>query len=208
MSRFPAGAVTLAALLLTAGCARDGSFQAISMWNESRLKPLEGSPSPEGGSSSRALPVGAVHRGAAQADDAAATGRSNGRLVQRMPIRVTRAVLERGQERYNINCSPCHGRVGDGTGMIVKRGFPHPPDYALVRLRNAPDGHYFDVITNGYGVMYSYASRVSPEDRWAITAYIRGLQASRPAITVDPYEEQRRRARRTGIGTRPVRDMQ
>jgi mono/diheme cytochrome c family protein len=195
-------------ILLTAGCARDGSFQPISMWNQSRLKPLEESPIPDEGSSSRALPPGTVARGQRAQDEPVVSGRSNGRLVAKMPIAVTRQVLERGQARFNIYCSPCHGRVGDGQGMIVKRGFPHPPDYALVRLRNAPDGHYFDVITNGYGVMYSYASRVPPEDRWAITAYIRGLQASRPPMTVDPYERGRRRARRTGIGTRPVRETE
>jgi hypothetical protein len=96
----------------------------------------------------------------------------------------------------------------DGVGMIVQRGFPHPPDYAIPRVRNAPVGHFFDVMTHGYGVMYSYADRVSPEDRWAIAAYIRVLQESRPVVPVDRYEEERRRARLTGIGVRPVREPQ
>lgn len=198
----------LAGLLLVAGCARDGSFQPISMWNQSRLKPLEESPQLGEGSSSRRLPPGTVARGAAAPDDVTVTGRANGRLATTIPIRVNREVLERGQQRYNIYCSPCHGRIGDGQGLIVQRGFPHPPDYAIRRLRNAPIGHFYDVITNGYGVMYSYAERVQPEDRWAIAAYIRVLQAGRPEVPDDRYEQERIRARRTGIGTRPVREMQ
>jgi mono/diheme cytochrome c family protein len=175
------------------------------MWNQSRLKPLEESPVPGEGSSSRPLPPGTMARGERGRDDPVVTGRgADGKLVTKIPIAVTKAMLERGQERFNIYCSPCHNRIGDGRGMIVKRGFPHPPDYALVRLRNAPVGHFYDVITNGYGVMYSYAARVEPEDRWAIAAYIRALQASRPVVKVDPYEQERLRARRTGIGTQPV----
>ena len=100
-----------------------------------------------------------------------------------MPIDVTRAVLERGRERYDVFCSPCHARTGDGDGMIVQRGFPRPPSFHLDRLRTAADGHYYDVITNGFGAMYSYANRVKPDDRWAITAYIRALQLSRSGDT-------------------------
>jgi mono/diheme cytochrome c family protein len=91
---------------------------------------------------------------------------------------VTPALLERGRERYNIFCAPCHGATGEGNGMIVRRGFPPPPSYHIDRLRQAPDGHYFSVITNGFGRMYEYGTRVPPEDRWAITAYIRALQLS------------------------------
>jgi mono/diheme cytochrome c family protein len=197
----------LAGLMLVSGCARDGSFQPISMWNQSRLKPLEENPIPSEGSSSQALPAGTVARGTAAPDDATSTGRLNGRLVTTIPMQVSREMLERGQERYNIYCSPCHSRVGDGEGMIVQRGFPHPPDYAIKRLRNAPVGHFFDVITHGYGVMYSYAGRVQQEDRWAIAAYIRVLQASRPEVPDDRYQQERIRARRTGIGTQPVREI-
>jgi cytochrome c553 len=203
-TRCTARAAVLTGLMLLAGCARDGSFQPISMWNQSRLKPLEENPVASQGSSSRQLPAGAVARSAAAPDDPIHSGRTNGRLVPTIPIRLNREVLERGQARYNIYCSPCHSRIGDGQGMIVQRGFPHPPDYAIRRLRNAPVGHFFDVITNGYGVMYSYADRVQPEDRWAIAAYIRVLQASRPEVPEDRYREERVRARRTGIGTRPV----
>ncbi len=104
---------------------------------------------------------------------------------------VTTALLERGQQRFDIYCAPCHGRVGDGKGMIVQRGFPNPPSYHIDRLRDAPSQHFYDVITNGYGVMYSYAARVVPEDRWAIAAYIRALQASQHANVADMTESER-----------------
>ena len=94
------------------------------------------------------------------------------------PLPLTRALLARGQERFNINCAPCHSSVGDGDGMIVRRGFPSPPSYHTDRLRNAPDSHFYQVISNGYGLMYPYADRVAPADRWAIVAYIRALQLS------------------------------
>jgi mono/diheme cytochrome c family protein len=105
---------------------------------------------------------------------------------------VTRDVLARGRERYNIYCTPCHDRLGEGRGMIVQRGFPPPPSYHIDRLRQAPVGHFYSVITNGYGTMYSYASRISPEDRWAITAYIRALQLSQQAKVSDLPEDDRR----------------
>ncbi|HTT00683.1 MAG TPA: cytochrome c [Steroidobacteraceae bacterium] len=94
------------------------------------------------------------------------------------PPPVTRALLERGRERFEIYCAVCHGPAGYGDGQIVQRGFPAPPSYHIERLRQAPIQHFYDVITSGYGVMYPYAERVSPEDRWAIVAYIRALQAS------------------------------
>jgi mono/diheme cytochrome c family protein len=94
------------------------------------------------------------------------------------PPPVTMALLERGRERFNINCSPCHGRTGEGDGMIVQRGFPPPPNYNSDTLRKAPVQLFYDVITHGYGLMYPYYDRVAPADRWAIAAYIRALQAS------------------------------
>jgi mono/diheme cytochrome c family protein len=104
---------------------------------------------------------------------------------------VTMALLQRGQQRFDIYCSPCHGRVGDGNGMIVRRGFPHPPSYYSDTLRNAPNQHFYDVITHGHGVMYSYADRVEPADRWAITAYIKALQASASASLSDVPTDSR-----------------
>lgn len=98
---------------------------------------------------------------------------------------LTLALLQRGQDRFRIYCTPCHSELGDGNGMIVQRGFPHPPDYEDPRLRQAPVQHFYDVITNGYGIMYSYADRVQPADRWAIAAYIRALQLSQRAEVAD-----------------------
>jgi mono/diheme cytochrome c family protein len=107
------------------------------------------------------------------------------------PPPLTMALLERGQQRFNIDCSPCHGRTGEGDGIIVQRGFPHPPSYFSEKLRNAPNQHFYDVITHGYGVMYPYADRVEPADRWAITAYIRALQASASASLSDVPPDKR-----------------
>lgn len=104
---------------------------------------------------------------------------------------VTMALLERGRQRFDIYCAPCHGRSGDGNGMIVQRGFPHPPSYDSDALRNAPSQHFYDVITHGYGVMFPYADRVEPADRWAIVAYIRALQASASATVADAPADQR-----------------
>jgi mono/diheme cytochrome c family protein len=91
---------------------------------------------------------------------------------------LTLALIQRGQQRYRIDCTPCHSEWGDGHGMVVQRGFPAPPSYHIDRLRQAPTQHFYDVITHGYGAMYSFADRVAPTDRWAIAAYIRALQLS------------------------------
>ena len=140
------------------------------------------------------------------AADAATTGtRSASSTASRSTTiarsRSTARVLDAGQERFNIYCSPCHGRTGDGQGMIVQRGFSPPPSFHEPAARcDAPAGHFFDVITNGYGAMYSYASRVPPDDRWAIVAYIRALQLSqqRPARRRPGRKERRAGARRRG----------
>jgi mono/diheme cytochrome c family protein len=97
------------------------------------------------------------------------------------PHRVTIDLLEHGRNRFNIYCAPCHSPLGDGDGFIVRRGFPAPPSYHIDRLRDAPDRHFFDVMTQGYGIMYSYADRLTPADRWAVVAYIRALQLSQHA---------------------------
>ncbi|MGI9025791.1 MAG: c-type cytochrome [Burkholderiaceae bacterium] len=107
------------------------------------------------------------------------------------PLPPTIATLRRGRERFNIYCAPCHSEAGDGDGMVVRRGFPRPPSYHTDKLRNAPDAHFYSVITNGYGAMYSYADRVEPDDRWAIVAYIRALQLSQNARVADVPQEQR-----------------
>ncbi len=116
---------------------------------------------------------------------------SGGQLANAFPFPVTLDVLKRGQERYNIFCAPCHGRTGDGDGMIARRGFRHPPSYHIDRLRKAPVGHFYDVITHGFGSMYDYADKVKPRDRWAIIAYIRALQLSENASLSDVPADRR-----------------
>jgi mono/diheme cytochrome c family protein len=109
--------------------------------------------------------------------------------VQAPPV--TLALLQRGQERFRIYCTPCHSELGDGGGMVVQRGFPPPPSYHIDRLRKVPAQHFYDVITNGHGAMYSFANRVQPADRWAIAAYIRALQRSQNATVADVPADQR-----------------
>lgn len=133
-----------------------------------------------GGSEMRTPPAGAVAQ-----DDAAREQAAR----QKPPL--TSALLARGQDRFDIYCSPCHGRTGQGNGRVVQRGMPHPTSYYDPRLLAADDRHFFDVITNGYGAMYSYAMRVSPRDRWAIVAYIRALQLSRHAALSDVPDEEK-----------------
>lgn len=156
------------------------------MWNGSRLKPLEPSPVFADDRSSRPVVADTVSQDAPVVLAAFDTGlAANGKLTDTLPVPLTKELLDRGQQRYTIYCSPCHGLTGDGNGMIVQRGFTKPPSYHTDRLRNAPIGHFFDVITHGYGVMYSYNDRVTPADRWAIAAYIRALQRSQNAMPAD-----------------------
>lgn len=168
----------LVCLPALAGCRQD-------MWNGSRLKPLQASPVFADGSSSRPLVADTVARGHLQVDPAFDTGVVAGEPVKELPLPLTMTLLNRGQRQFNIYCAPCHDRTGSSNGMVVQRGFPQPPSYHIARLRNAPIGHFYDVMTNGYGLMYSYSDRVSPQDRWAIAAYIRALQRSRNATLAD-----------------------
>jgi mono/diheme cytochrome c family protein len=171
------------------------------MRDDARLKPLEPSPLFTDGRSSRPIEPGTVARTNLRADRSAAepapavpNGKGlDGNPSNDFPYPVTRELLQRGQDRFNIYCSMCHGHDGAGNGMIVQRGFPPPPSYHIDRLRRAPIGHFYDVMTNGYGVMYSYSDRVSPEDRWAIAAYIRVLQVSQNAGPEDlsPEDQQK-----------------
>jgi len=173
-------------LIATIGCRRD-------MYNQPKSNPLRESDFFPDGASSRPIPPHTVSRGDAQMDEAFYTGMIGTNLVTTFPFAITRDVMERGRERFEINCVPCHGETGEGNGIVVQRGFPAPPSYHINRLRTAPVGHFFDVMTHGYGVMYSYANRVTPEDRWAIAAYIRALQLSRHiAVTNLPANEQSR----------------
>ncbi len=139
----------------------------------------------------RPLVAGTVPQGPLADDEVLYNGTSNGELTTVFPFPITRDILLRGQERFNIFCAPCHGRTGDGDGVIVQRGFRHPPSYHQDRLRKAPVGHYYDVITHGFGSMYDYADRTTPRDRWAIIAYIRALQLSQNATIADVPGEKR-----------------
>lgn len=161
------------------------------MHDQPRYEPLEHSTFFNDGRSARPFVEGTVARGHLKTDEHFYTGKVNGELVNTLPFPATKEVLDRGHERYNIYCSPCHDRVGNGQGMIVQRGFRQPPSLHIDRLRQAPLGHFFDVMTNGFGTMYSYAERIAPRDRWTIVAYIRALQMSQNATLDDvPVEER------------------
>jgi mono/diheme cytochrome c family protein len=151
------------------------------MYNQPRYEPLEPSSFFDDGRSSRQLVPGTIPRDALPSDSVLITGKENGQLVATLPVELSEALLRRGQERFNIFCSVCHGQTGDGNGMIVQRGFTRPPTFHSERLRGAPIGHFFDVATHGFGRMPAYAAQVPVEDRWAIAAYIRTLQLSQYA---------------------------
>lgn len=157
------------------------------MKDQPRYDPLEPSTFFPDGRSARSLVDGTVAQGmeAESIDTLAPALGPDGQFLDAYPFPVTMDVLKRGQERYDIYCSPCHGLDGYGQGMIVQRGFSPPPSLHDDRLRQAPAGHFYDVITNGFGQMYPYAYRVPPEDRWAIVAYIRALQLSQSATQQD-----------------------
>lgn len=165
------------------------------MYNQPRYKPLTPSEFFEDGASARPLLPNVIPRGQLREDDLLYQGKMpDGKLAVAVPIPVTKELLARGQERYNIFCSVCHGLTGQGNGMIVLRGFPPPNSYHSDRLRNAPPGYFFDIITNGYGVMYPYNYRLPDvNDRWAIVAYIRALQLSRNATPDDVSAEERKK---------------
>jgi mono/diheme cytochrome c family protein len=114
------------------------------------------------------------------------------------PLPVNERLLRRGQDRYKLFCAPCHGLQGDGNGMAAVRGMKHPPSYHIDRLRQAPNGYFYDVVTNGFGAMYSYSERIPPSDRWAIIAYVRALQLSRNAKTSDLPETLRQKLANSG----------
>jgi len=161
------------------------------MVEDGRIKPLEKSDYFSNGMTARPPVEGTVPRDQLDADSAYFQGEINGRLVTGFPMVLTTDILARGQERFDIYCSVCHSRTGEGNGMVVQRGFPQPPTYHQSRLRDAPPGYFFGVITRGYGVMYAYADRVKPSDRWAIVAYIRALQRSQDARWNDVPEAER-----------------
>lgn len=155
------------------------------MVNQQHLKPLAEETFFKDGSAARPIPPHTVARGQLNEDQQLFEGKLGQQLVSTFPAPVTRQIIEHGRESFDVFCAVCHGKTGDGDGMIVQRGFPAPPSLHEERLRKAPVGHFFDVITHGYGVMYPYASRVTTEERWAIIAYIRALQLSQHATLDD-----------------------
>jgi len=176
----------LLALLALTGCSR------LDMQDQPKYKPQRPSDFFADGRSGRPEVEGTIARGSLDEDTALYAGKDEkGNDVEAFPIPVDKALILRGQQRFEIYCAPCHGRIGNGLGMIVRRGFKQPPSYHIDRLRNAPVGHYFDVITNGYGAMLNYAAQVQVRDRWAIIAYIRALQYSENANVNDLPQEAR-----------------
>jgi len=159
------------------------------MVDQQKVKPLAGDGFFADDRGARLPPPHTVARGQLRDDEQFYTGKIGNNLAATFPMPVTHQLLSRGQQRFDIYCAVCHGATGAGNGMIVQRGFPAPPSFHEERLHAAPVGHFVDVITNGYGVMYSYASRVAPEDRWAIAAYIRALQLSQHAAPADADAE-------------------
>ncbi len=176
-------ALLLAAPLLAA-CRQD-------MHDQPRYEPLEKSDFFDDGRSARPQVPGTIARGEMRLDTHLYEGKVNGEAATALPFPVTAELLERGRERFDIFCAICHDKAGYGQGMAVRRGMKQPSSLHVERLREAPVGYFFDVITNGFGAMYDYSDRISPEDRWAIVAYIRALQRSQNAQLADVSQERR-----------------
>lgn len=173
------GVPRLAALCAVAGlCAAAGCRN--EMYDQPRYEAYEASEFFANGASSRVFVAGTVPRGAPveKSDELVQTGKIGDKLAEQVPIKIDRELLVRGQERYRIYCTPCHGELGDAKGMVVQRGFKPPPSYHSAEILKKPPGHYYDVITRGFGTMYSYAARIQVRDRWAVVAYIQALQLS------------------------------
>jgi mono/diheme cytochrome c family protein len=181
-------------ILVTACAGLCGCENAMKdMYDQPKYKPLAASQLWQDGRASRPLEPDTVAYSAGALAGTASGRRDLTAAAIPEPPTYTRAALERGRERFTIYCQPCHGAAGDGDGYITRRGFPNPPTYHSDRLRQAPDSYFFQVMTNGYGVMYPYADRVTPADRWAIVAYIRALQLSQHATLADLPEQARAR---------------
>lgn len=177
-------AAVLSTVLLTA-CRQD-------MHDQPKYIPLRPSDFFGDGRSERSLVEGAVARGHLDDDNAYFTGRGpDGKFVDEFPFQVTKEVIGRGQARFNIYCAPCHDRLGNGDGKIVRRGYRHPPSYHIDRLRQVPNGYIYDVITSGFGAMPDYSAQIKPADRWAIVAYVRALQLAQNGKIDDVPSDRR-----------------
>ena len=177
-------ALILPLAVFCAGCRHD-------MFDQPKYRPLGASSFYVDGRSARPIPAGTFTYNAANLGDAIERGTTNGTFVATLPVPVDAALLNRGRDRFDIYCSPCHGRVGDGHGMVAKRGFIQPADLHSDRVRHAPPGYLYGVIANGYGAMPDYGDELSVQDRWAVVAYIRALELSRRATIGDvPADRQ------------------
>jgi mono/diheme cytochrome c family protein len=177
-------AVLVAATVLTAACRQD-------MHDAPRYEPLERGAFFADGMASRPLVANTVSRGSLREDRHMYEGIVDGKPAETFPMPITDAVMRRGQDRFDVFCSPCHGKTGEGNGMVVQRGFRKPPSYHEDRLRNAPVGYFFDVMTHGFGAMNDYSAQLPVADRWAVAAYVRALQLSQRA-SVDDVPADRR----------------
>jgi mono/diheme cytochrome c family protein len=195
--RRPFGFLLLvSACLFAAGCRQD-------MQDQPKYIPLRPTDFFGDGRSERPLIAGTVARGHLNDDDLLYTGKgADGKFSDEFPFPVTKEVVLRGQQRFNIYCTPCHDRNGTGDGMVVRRGFRHPPSYHIDRLRQVPNGYIFDVITNGFGAMPTYAAQIAPADRWAIVSYVRALQMSQMGTPDDVPPEARNQLGLAGQGVK------
>lgn len=174
----------LAATALLAGCRQD-------MHDTPRYEALEASSTFADHAASRVAPVGTVPRGWLREDEALYTGKVAGQLIDQFPFAIAPADLSRGRQRFNIYCTPCHGRLGDGNGMVVQRGLRQAASFHQDRLRQEKAGYFFDVITNGFGAMPDHAAQIPVRDRWLIVAYVRALQLSQHALVSELPPDQR-----------------
>ena len=190
--------LALAPLVAAAGCKRE------DMHNQPRHEWQESSEFVADGMSARPQVEGTVSQAQLTSDSPLlATRSADGAYAPQYPFEITRAALERGRQRYDIYCSMCHGQTGYGDGMIVRRGFAPPPSFHIERLRAAPPGYFVEVITHGFGAMYSYNDRVGPEDRWRIAAYVKTLQLSQGVELASLLPQDRQRVEQAPA-TRPA----
>jgi mono/diheme cytochrome c family protein len=183
-------------LLAAAGCRQD-------MHNQPKAIPLRESMFFKDTSSARPVVEGTIARGTLQDDAAFFTGKAGALAVEALPFALTADVLDRGEQRFNIYCTPCHGLSGNGDGMIVRRGYRQPPSYHIDRLRAVPLGHFYDVMTNGFGAMPDYRAQISPRDRWAIAAYVRALQLSQHTPADELSQEERQKLSQPAAAAAP-----
>jgi Cytochrome C oxidase, cbb3-type, subunit III len=192
LRRLSSAVILAGALLMTSACRRD-------MQDQPKYTPLRESRFFADGRASRPIPAGTIARDELEADDSFHTGSANGEFSYTIPVPITVEFLHRGEDRFNIFCSPCHSRTGDGDGMIHRRGFWIPPSLHTARLRSVPPGYIFQVVNNGFGAMPGYKEQiVEVRDRWAIVAYLRALQLSRSGTLNDVPQAVRQQLQAKG----------